>query len=42
MSDRPRDQESDGYRTADILQPGTHKVGTAAMGEAVLAALKQK
>ena len=28
-----------GYRTADILQPGMKKVGTAAMGEAVLAAL---
>ena len=33
---------AEGYRTADILQPGTKKVGTAAMGEAVLAALKQK
>ena len=33
---------ADGYRTADILQPGAKKVGTAAMGEAVLAALKQK
>ena len=30
---------ADGYRTADILQPGMKKVGTAAMGEAVLAAL---
>jgi 3-isopropylmalate dehydrogenase len=29
-----------GYRTADILQPGTRRVGTAAMGEAVLAALR--
>ncbi len=28
-----------GYRTADILQPGMKKVGTAAMGDAVLAAL---
>jgi 3-isopropylmalate dehydrogenase len=28
-----------GYRTADILQPGTVKVGTSAMGDAVLAAL---
>ena len=28
-----------GYRTADILQPGMKKVGTSAMGEAVLAAL---
>jgi 3-isopropylmalate dehydrogenase len=30
---------ADGYRTADILQPGMKKVGTAEMGEAVLAAL---
>jgi len=29
-----------GYRTADILQPGTRRVGTAGMGEAVLAALR--
>jgi len=29
-----------GYRTADILQPGTVKVGTAAMGDAVLTALR--
>ncbi len=29
-----------GYRTADILQPGMKKVGTAEMGDAVLAALK--
>jgi len=28
-----------GYRTADIMQPGTNKVGTTAMGDAVLAAL---
>jgi 3-isopropylmalate dehydrogenase len=28
-----------GYRTADILQPGMKKVGTAEMGEAVVAAL---
>ncbi len=28
-----------GYRTADIFQPGTRKVGTRAMGDAVLAAL---
>ena len=28
-----------GYRTQDILQPGTVKVGTCAMGDAVLAAL---
>jgi len=33
---------AEGYRTADILQPGMKKVGTAAMGEAVLTALKQK
>lgn len=26
-----------GYRTADIYEPGTKKVGTAAMGDAVLA-----
>jgi 3-isopropylmalate dehydrogenase len=30
---------ADGYRTADIYQPGTKKVGTREMGEAVLAAL---
>jgi 3-isopropylmalate dehydrogenase len=28
-----------GYRTADIYEPGTQKVGTRAMGDAVLAAL---
>ena len=28
-----------GYRTQDILQPGTVKVGTSAMGDAILAAL---
>ncbi len=28
-----------GYRTADILQPGMNKVGTVAMGDAVLTAL---
>jgi len=28
------------YRTADILQPGTRRVGTAAMGDAVLSALR--
>ncbi len=32
---------AEGYRTADILQPGTRKVGTAGMGEAVLAALQR-
>jgi 3-isopropylmalate dehydrogenase len=31
-----------GYRTADILQPGMKKVGTAEMGEAVLAALRME
>lgn len=30
---------SDGLRTADIFEPGTTKVSTAAMGDAVLAAL---
>jgi 3-isopropylmalate dehydrogenase len=30
---------SQGYRTADILQPGTRKVGTREMGDAVVAAL---
>ena len=29
-----------GYRTADIAQPGTKRVGTAAMGDAILAALR--
>jgi len=29
-----------GYRTADIYQPGTRKVGTAEMGNAVVAALE--
>ncbi len=28
-----------GFRTGDIYEPGTHKVGTKAMGDAVLAAL---
>ena len=28
-----------GLRTADIFEPGTTKVGTAAMGDAVLKAL---
>jgi 3-isopropylmalate dehydrogenase len=32
---------SDGYRTADIFEPGTRKVGTVGMGDAVVAALKQ-
>jgi 3-isopropylmalate dehydrogenase len=31
---------AEGYRTADIYQPGTRKVGTREMGEAVLAALR--
>jgi len=30
---------ADGLRTADIFEPGTHKVSTAAMGDAVLGAL---
>ncbi|MGN6318557.1 3-isopropylmalate dehydrogenase [Trinickia sp.] len=30
---------AEGYRTADIYEPGTRKVGTREMGEAVLAAL---
>ena len=30
---------ADGYRTADIYQPGTRQVGTREMGEAVLSAL---
>jgi 3-isopropylmalate dehydrogenase len=30
---------SQGYRTADIFQPGTRKVGTREMGDAVVAAL---
>jgi 3-isopropylmalate dehydrogenase len=30
---------SQGYRTADIFRPGTRKVGTREMGEAVVAAL---
>jgi 3-isopropylmalate dehydrogenase len=28
-----------GYRTADITEPGCRQVGTVAMGDAVLAAL---
>ena len=32
---------ADGYRTADIHQRGTRKVGTREMGDAVLAALKR-
>ncbi len=28
-----------GYRTGDIYEPGTHRVGTRAMGDAVIAAL---
>ena len=30
---------AEGYRTADILQPGTRRVGTAEMGDAVVAAM---
>ena len=32
---------ADGYRTADIMQPGMTKVGTAAMTDAILKALDQ-
>ena len=28
-----------GYRTADIVEPGTKKIGTAQMGDLVVAAL---
>jgi 3-isopropylmalate dehydrogenase len=30
---------ADGYRTADIYEPGKMRIGTAAMGDAVLASL---
>ena len=30
---------ADGYRTADILQPGMKRVGTAEMGDAVVRGL---
>jgi 3-isopropylmalate dehydrogenase len=30
---------ADGYRTADIYEPGKKRIGTAAMGDAVLASL---
>ncbi len=30
---------AEGFRTADIYQPGTRKVGTREMGDAVVAAL---
>ncbi len=30
---------ADGFRTADIYEPGTNKVGTKEMGDAVVAAL---
>jgi 3-isopropylmalate dehydrogenase len=30
---------AEGYRTADIFQPGTRKLGTEEMGDAVVAAL---
>jgi len=39
IEDAVRKVLADGYRTADIYQPGTRKVGTRAMGDAVLAAL---
>jgi 3-isopropylmalate dehydrogenase len=32
---------ADGYRTADIFQPGMKKIGTIEMGDAVLAALER-
>ena len=32
---------SQGYRTGDIFEPGTKKVGTKEMGDAVVAALRQ-
>jgi 3-isopropylmalate dehydrogenase len=32
---------SEGYRTVDIFEPGTKKVGTREMGEAVVAAVKR-
>lgn len=32
---------SEGFRTADIFQPGTRKVGTREMGDAVVAALRR-
>jgi 3-isopropylmalate dehydrogenase len=31
---------AEGFRTADIFRPGTHKVGTREMGDAVVAALR--
>ena len=31
-----------GYRTADIMQDGMKKVGTAEMGDAILASLQQQ
>jgi 3-isopropylmalate dehydrogenase len=33
---------ADGYRTADIVQPGTTRVGTVEMGDAVVAALNAR
>lgn len=39
IEDAVRKVLAQGYRTADIYQPGTRKVGTRAMGDAVLAAL---
>ena len=32
---------AEGFRTADIFQPGTRKVGTEEMGDAVVAALQR-
>jgi 3-isopropylmalate dehydrogenase len=31
---------ANGYRTADIFEPGSRQVGTAEMGDAVVAALR--
>jgi len=39
IEDAVRKVLAQSYRTADIYQPGTRKVGTRAMGDAVLAAL---
>jgi 3-isopropylmalate dehydrogenase len=33
---------ADGYRTADIFQPGMKRIGTEEMGDAVVAALRHE
>jgi 3-isopropylmalate dehydrogenase len=33
---------AEGYRTADIAQPGSKRVGTKAMGDAVVQALSRQ